>query len=249
MWSSMRSATSRVLALFDLDGTLLPWDTQLLFYRDVVRQHRWRMLLLVPFFCCVPLAYFLGDGRMKRLFLAYLWKMKRSEIEKLASQFVQKTVMPLLYEEVVGRLRKHQRNGDFCVLTTASPDIYASIIAGKLGFDRFFATDVFYGDRMGFYPSFPEGNNKGQVKVDRLVAHGLMVADSVNEDIAAYSDSSADLPMLLAASRQVLVNPSKSLSSLLVEGNCEIVRPPVPWASRSGKMREICRQLLGIRKE
>ena len=242
----MRPAEPRVLALFDLDGTLIPWDTQLLFYNEVVKRRRWRMLLLIPFFCCIPLACFLGDGRMKRLFLAYLWGMKRKKIEGMASAFAEKTVIPLLYDELIGRLREHQKVGDLCVLTTASPNIYASAIAHRLGFDRFFSTDVSYGERMGFYPTLSEGNNKGQVKVDRLIYLGLIANENPNGDIIAYSDSSADLPMLRIASRQVLVNPSERLVSLMKEKNYEVVKPPLPWNSSLGKVKKMAFQLLGI---
>ena len=35
------------LALFDMDGTLLPWDTQYVFSCFVVQRHPWRRLLLL----------------------------------------------------------------------------------------------------------------------------------------------------------------------------------------------------------
>lgn len=242
----MRSDASRVVVLFDLDGTLIPWDTQLLFYNFVVKHHGWRRLLIIPFCCCLPLVGLLGEGRMKKLFLAYLWRMSRTEIRRLASAFVENSMIPILYEELMERLRGHQRKGDFCVLTTASPDIYASVFSEKLGFDCFFATDVLYGDRMTFYPHFPHGNNKGEVKVARLKESGVLGDTESFDNVIAYSDSSADLPMLEFSFRRVLVNPSNSLVGSFSKESCEILRPDRPWHSRGGKMLGILRQLLGI---
>ena len=54
------------VALFDLDGTLLAWDTQVLFCGHVVRREGWRRLLLLPWLLASPLAPVLGAGRMKR---------------------------------------------------------------------------------------------------------------------------------------------------------------------------------------
>ncbi|MFR0849420.1 hypothetical protein [Akkermansia sp.] len=58
------------LALFDMDGTLLPWDTQYVFSCFVVQRHPWRRLLLLLFYlACLPL-FFLGiwdETRMKRV--------------------------------------------------------------------------------------------------------------------------------------------------------------------------------------
>ena len=45
----------RGAALFDMDGTLLPWDTQYVFSCFVVRRHPWRRLLIFLFLACIPL--------------------------------------------------------------------------------------------------------------------------------------------------------------------------------------------------
>ena len=74
----------RGTALFDLDGTLLPWDCQLLFCHRVLRAQPWRRFYLLVFLPFVPLAKGLGAGPMKRIFLSYLWRMERAESERHA---------------------------------------------------------------------------------------------------------------------------------------------------------------------
>ena len=56
------------IALFDLDGTLLPWDCQLLFRQHVTRREPWRILFLPLFLAALPLAPLLGTSRMKRVY-------------------------------------------------------------------------------------------------------------------------------------------------------------------------------------
>ena len=69
--TSPSNATSRAIALFDLDGTLIPWDCQLLFRHFVVRREPRRALLLPVFLIFTPLACLLGTECMKRIFLSY----------------------------------------------------------------------------------------------------------------------------------------------------------------------------------
>ena len=46
----------RGVAVFDLDGTLLAWDTQLLFCQFVLRREGWRRCYLLLFLPLLPLA-------------------------------------------------------------------------------------------------------------------------------------------------------------------------------------------------
>ncbi|MGB0774724.1 MAG: HAD family hydrolase, partial [Akkermansiaceae bacterium] len=77
-------AASSGYALFDLDQTLIPWDTQLLFCNFVLKRQPWRriyLLILVPF---LPFSKLLGAGGMKRVFLNYLVGMDQGELDALA---------------------------------------------------------------------------------------------------------------------------------------------------------------------
>lgn len=72
-------------AFFDLDHTIIPHDTQLLFCNYVLHHEGWRRLFQVPFFLCIPLAAcrMLGARAMKRIFLGYLWGMKKDRLAEL----------------------------------------------------------------------------------------------------------------------------------------------------------------------
>jgi HAD superfamily phosphoserine phosphatase-like hydrolase len=240
----------RRLALFDMDGTLLAWDTQVLFAGYVCRRFPWRRLLFLPFFCCLPLAALRlwGDGRMKRIFLGYLWRMPRTKLEELAMSFADEVAGTLIYPEMKKRLDVHRMHGDLCIMATASPGFYADAIAVRLGFDDVLSTSIEIGERVPFFPSMPGGNNKGERKVERLRAMKLLSEDCVDEeDVFAYSDSSADLPMLLAAKWKILVNPSPRLCSRLGGERVKVLEFPLPWRGKAEKMWKFAVEMFGLR--
>ncbi len=242
----------RSLALFDMDGTLLAWDTQVLFSGYVCRRRPWRRLLFLPFLCCLPLAILRiwGDGQMKRIFLGYLWGMPRAELDELASAFASEVVQTLIYPEVKRRLDDHREQGDLCIMATASPGFYADAIAERLGFDDVLSSPVEIGEKVAFFPPIPGGNNKGERKVVRLREMGLIALQSEGEtkEIFAYSDSSADLPMLRIARWKILVNPSSALCSAFGTEGVEVIRTPLPWRGITGKMLQFARVMFGCAK-
>ena len=68
------------LALFDLDQTLIAWDTQLLFCNWVLRKEPVRRLYLLIFLPFLVFSRVLGAEGMKRIFLSFLWRMPRSRL-------------------------------------------------------------------------------------------------------------------------------------------------------------------------
>ena len=72
------------IALFDLDGTLIAWDCQLLFRHFVVRKEPWRVGFVKHFLVLAPLAKLIGTEGMKRIFLSYLWGMDEEVLEEYA---------------------------------------------------------------------------------------------------------------------------------------------------------------------
>lgn len=239
--------SGRGVALFDMDGTLLPWDTQYVFSCFVVRRHPWRRLLVLLFLACIPL-YVLGiwdENRMKRAYLIYLWGLRAETVRQYGREFgvlAQKWVYP----ELKKRLEKHRRNGDLCLMVSASPSFYAEPLGRLLGFDGVLGTDVLLEDFMPAMPKLPNGNNKGWVKVERLRERNVLPENGVLSNATAYSDSSADMPMLLSCGRRVLVNPSPSLRGDERLAGAECLCPATPWKGKLGKIGKIVLFVMGM---
>lgn len=237
-----------MIALFDMDGTLFPGDSQLRFAGHILSRHPLRRLYLL-FILPVAILTALRICRpsfMKRAFLSYLWRMKRSTIEREAELFVHQELIPAIYPEIRKRLRHHQNNGDTCVLVSASPDFYTDIFGRVMGFSAVCATPFVWRDRMPLLPkiSLP-GNNKGMNKVVRLQSSNLITTASPLPDSVCYTDSKADLPMLSLCERGVLVNPSSLLIKKVLE-NVEILTLPLPWKSNWGKLVFLLRKMCGL---
>lgn len=237
----------RGVALFDMDGTLLPWDTQYVFSCFVVRRHPWRRLLVLLFLACIPL-YILGiwdENRMKRAYLIYLWGLPAETVARYGKEFGL-LAQEWIYPELKERLQEHQRNGDLCLMVSASPTFYAEPLGDLLGFDGVLGTDVLLESRMPAMPELPAGNNKGCVKVERLRAQSVLPEHGVLQNSTAYSDSSADMPMLLSCGRRVLVNPSLSLKEDARLAEAECLYPPTPWNGKCDKIWKIFLFVIGM---
>jgi len=236
------------IALFDLDGTLLAWDCQLLFRHQVVRREPWRAAFLPIFLAALPLTPLLGAGGMKRIFLSYLLGMDAATLAAHSRDFA-KSVMPIVYPELRERLEAHRRNGDLLILASASPEFYVAEIGRELGFDLTLGTPVETGNACPLFPDLE--NHKGDAKVHRLrrVLPAAYFQDGKLRNCHGYTDSTADLPMLELCGRVTLVNPGAALAGLAGNGAADIVRPARPWKSRGGFFLRVLGLLTGIGRD
>lgn len=236
------SADPQGIALFDLDGTLLAWDCQLLFCHRVLRRAPWRRFHLPVFLLMLPAAGILGAGGMKRVFLSYLWRMEPDELAAHARDFADELTF---FPEVVERLETHRRHGDLLVLASASPEFYVREIGRRLGFDLSLGTPVETEPRMAFFPDLE--NHKGTAKVARL--RTLMperFQDGVLPRSHGYTDSSADLPMLAICEQATLVNPSTKLTELGAAKGWQVARPTKPWRSKLDRAWRMLALMAGL---
>jgi phosphatidylglycerophosphatase C len=230
------------IALFDLDGTLIAWDCQLLFRHFVIRREPWRIIFLPVFLAFLPLAGLLEAAGMKRVFLSYLWRINRETLAEYSREFAV-SLMPAIYPELREKLENQRAAGHFLILASASPEFYVAEIGRELGFHLTLGTPVELG------PFFPDlENNKGERKVERL-RESLPSSYFENSKLRhchGYTDSCADLPMLKLCYSVTVVNPSSRLTAIAAESGWEIVRPERPWKSRAGFARRALAMLLGI---
>ena len=169
-------------AFFDLDHTLLPFDTQALFCDFVLRRERWRMIGHLAF---APVAVLRGCSLVrtvtaKRAFLGHLAGMKRDTLIAYSREFAEQTVKPWVYPELLTIIEEHRKAGRVLVLNTASPDFYAHDIARVLGFDHCIATCV----------EVPGANGQGETREEALEN----VRDAIEGYIAALEQDNLPVP-------------------------------------------------------
>lgn len=244
----------RSYALFDLDHTLLPFDTQALFCNFVLHRHPWRIALHALF---IPFALARACGLCtteiaKRAFLSYLWGMKRSRIKRLAMDFAHDCVRTWIYPELRAEILRHRHQGRGLILNTASPDLYAQEIADMLEFDHCVSTRLQPATRIPFLPKLEGPNNKHEAKIRAMIARVPGVAGLSDEErfhCWSYSDSHADIPLLEFAGNRILVHPSAILRAHFPEHDVTILTPERPYWTKVGDMLCVLRQMFGLHRE
>lgn len=231
------------VALFDLDGSLLAWDTQLLFCHFVLRREGWRRFYLLLFLPLLPLAPLLGAAGMKRVFLSYLWRVDPATLDAWAREFVAEWFPGRCFPAMLAEIARQRAAGRRLILASASPEFYVREIGRILGFDEALGTQVETGPRLPLFPDLV--NHKGGEKVRRL-RHLLGVASGPLPDSHGYTDSTADLPMLSLCGQATVVNPHGELERLARQHHWEILRPARPWRSPAGKFLDTLRRLAGL---
>jgi phosphatidylglycerophosphatase C len=232
------------IALFDMDGTLLAWDCQLLFRHHVLRAEPWRVLSVPLFLVFLPFAKLLGTEKMKRVFHCFLWKMQPDRLAELSREFAVK-LQPSIYSELKAALDGHKSSGHLTILSSASPECYASEVGRLLGFDISLGTVL---ENNLLFPDLT--NHKGENKVIRLrellPASYFIGGKLVNSH--GYTDSTADLPMLAICEKATVVNPKPKLEALANQNGWSVLRPARPWRSPFEKALRVLALLLALGK-
>lgn len=201
------------LALFDLDNTLLAGDSDHLWGEFLAenglvdgehyRRENDRFLA----------AYQTGEldiYEFLRFSLAVLTRHDASELARLRARFVDEKIAPLIAPGAPTLLARHREADDRLMIITATNRFVTQPIAHLLGVDELLATE----------PEFCDGRYTGEVagtpcfregKVTRFDAW-LAEHEAGYGDVAFYSDSHNDLPLLERVDRPVAVDPDPALT-------------------------------------
>ncbi|KCV32118.1 HAD hydrolase, family IB [Bordetella bronchiseptica SBL-F6116] len=211
--------TTRRLALFDLDHTLLPLDSD----------YQWADFLARTGRAGDPAeARRRNDDLMERynrgeltaeqaaeFMLGLLAAHSPVELAAWHEEFMRDVIRPSLTAQALDVVRGHLAAGDLCALVTATNSFVTAPIARAFGVQHLIATDPEYRDgrytgRIEGTPSFREGK---VVRVNQwLAGMGLALGDFAESYF--YSDSVNDVPLLEAVTRPIAANPSPGLREI-----------------------------------
>jgi HAD superfamily hydrolase (TIGR01490 family) len=207
------------LALFDLDHTLLPCDSD----------YEWGQFLAR--IGVVDSQYYAKqnerfyqdykDGKLDiheflRFALKPLSEHSRAQLKEWHDQFMAEVITGQLRQKAVDLVKKHQDAGDLCCVVTATNSFVTRPIVESFGIEHLIATEpatkgegsnvIFTGEVKGI-PNFREG------KIQNV--HAWL--GEKNLDLSQlprsyfYSDSMNDLPLLEQVSHPVATNPDDRL--------------------------------------
>lgn len=208
----------RNIALFDLDHTLIPIDSdfewgQFLCRVGAVDADEFARRN-AEFFAQYQ-AGTLDPVEYLEFALGTLAQFPRSKLDALHQQFMQEVINPALLPAAYDLIKKHQDQGDLIAIITATNRFVTAPIAIALGVEHLMAAEPELdanGNITGKLLGVPSsGAGKVVHLQDWLVKKDLQLSDFTHSYF--YSDSQNDIPLLERVSHPVATNPNAKLSA------------------------------------
>ncbi|MFC4726873.1 haloacid dehalogenase-like hydrolase [Coralloluteibacterium thermophilus] len=195
------------LVVFDFDHTLYDGDSGTHLVRWLLKRHAWRhaaALLISPF--VAPLFAFVHLRRIP--ISAYLWLAtiglhRRRDLDELIDRYVlahREHLARRLLPVAVETLKAHREAGDRVVVATGAPPELARAILDFVAHADVPVLGTETGPRLGAVMARRHCHAGNKLTMLDEAGFGGPIA-------RAYSDSTADLPLLRAAAHPVVVNP------------------------------------------
>jgi HAD superfamily hydrolase (TIGR01490 family) len=208
----IREREQLVLALFDMEGTLLP--------SNVVESYVWSRMAdlpwdqwpneLVDVFSRIP-SYLMADRRDRGEFLRTFFRRYEDAtvegIDHLVDEVVSEFMLQKLAAAAVRRIREHREAGHRTILITAAAEPFVRPIAPL--FDEVVAAKLAVKD--GVYTGYlAEPPLVGEARGAWLRRYAMLEGADLKSSYA-YADSHSDLALLRAVGNPVAVSPDAAL--------------------------------------
>jgi HAD superfamily hydrolase (TIGR01490 family) len=214
----------RSIAFFDVDGTLVLGQTQLL------------LVLYLRSRKVIGLGFLLGTGLWFAAYKAKLVKategarakgaralagLERTRVDSLMSRFTEEVLMPRLHPQAIAALSEHLAQDDRVVVVSAALEPVVKALCDRLGVAEFFGArcQVEGGRYTGrLEGSMPYGDEKAKLA---LAFAGRWQVDPA--DCWAYADHETDLALLRSVGHAVAVHPKPGLLKAAQEAGWPIL--------------------------
>ncbi len=216
------------LALFDLDHTLLPLDSDYQWADylartgragDPAEAQRRNEELMERY----------NAGRLTaeqsaEFMLGLLARASMPELAQWHESFMAEVIRPSIRDNALQLVQDHMARGDLCAIVTATNEFVTAPIARAFGIPHLIGTVAEarlgrYTGRIQGVPSFQAGKI---VRVDEWLARMGLSRESFQETYF-YSDSPNDLPLLEVVTHPVATNPSPVLRDIAEERGWKVL--------------------------
>ena len=230
-----RKGRSDVLAVFDVDGTLVE--------TNVVEYYFWMRLRSQP---VEDWPQFMADMLRESPRWLYLERRSRAEFQRsfyrqydgldyevmkrLGREALNAVTLRRTYPEGMRRIREHKRAGHRVLLLTGALDVVVEPLAELLEVELDCAKLLIKDGRMtgDLESPPPAGEARGMLLEEYAAKNGIVLSESFS-----YADSLSDLPMLELVGTPVAVNPDARLSQVAGQRGWRVER----WRMAPGNWR------------
>jgi len=220
---------TRHLTLFDLDGTLIPGDSDHAFGEFMVDigwadADTWRRRNNEFYETYLAGAL---DVHAYIDFSTSVWRGRSdAELADAHARFMRQVIAPMLLPPALALVRQHQDAGDLVAIVTATNEFVTRPIAQAFGVPELLAVELerdAAGAVTGAIRGVPTYQHGKVTRVGQwLAARGAGWDDF--DRVSVYSDSINDLPLLERATDPVATNPSAPLEAVATERGWRFLR-------------------------
>ncbi|MCG8569774.1 MAG: HAD-IB family phosphatase [Spirochaetes bacterium] len=183
------------IALYDIDHTLIPFDSMLTFILFFIRKKPYKIFLFIWLSVKSLLLVLKGESLrdIKEQWLLIVKGISKEQMLINSKILVEKHIVPGLKPGAALDIEERKKQGYQIVFATASFDLYFQYLA------EYFQADYFFGTRLmetapGIWKINGE-NCKGEEKILRITA--IMDENKIDKPHSiSFSDSHTDLPFL-----------------------------------------------------
>jgi HAD superfamily hydrolase (TIGR01490 family) len=222
-------SAASALALFDLDGTLLPIDSDHAFGQFMVEigwadaaEHRRRNDAFYADYLAGTL-----DVHAYIEFSTSPWRARPAEdVAAARKRFMREKIEPAIRPEALALIERHRDAGELLAIVTSTDAHITRPIATRLGIEHLLATELAI-DMDGRVTGGIAGTpclREGKVEHVQQWLSRLGTTLAAAPRSSYYGDSMNDLPLLEAVSHPVAANPAPALERIAAQRGWPILR-------------------------
>ncbi|HEV7413172.1 MAG TPA: HAD family hydrolase [Casimicrobiaceae bacterium] len=209
---------SDVLALFDLDHTLLALDSDEAWVEFLIGEGALDRAVFEQANIAIVDRYRRGEVGVLEFTEFYLTTLKGRDPPQLKAwrtDYLSRAILPAIPATARALVERHRVAGDLLVLTTATSRFLTAPIADELGFEHLIATEpeMIAGRYTGKVWGTPNMREGKVVRLEAWLAQRGQRLDDFRESWF-YSDSRNDVPLLERITHPIAVNPDPALAAL-----------------------------------
>lgn len=214
-----------VLAIFDLDETLISADSDHAWGEFVIR----RGLVDESMHRKLNNQYYqdyrsgcLNIDDYMRFSCSVLASHEADKLVQLRQEFIEEEIRPLIQPDAVALVDSHRKAGDKLMIITATIEFITRPIANLFGIDTLIAP----------IPEFKHGRYTGELS--GVPSFGAGKVTRLNDWLQEkpyslagsyfYSDSINDLPLLKLVDNPIVVDPDEALLAIALQNNWQILK-------------------------